>query len=246
MDKFIIRLVCCFVPSPKKRHMYRKCSIGRYEIIGMNNTIQFMGCSLPKFLKIKGLDISIQGDNNHITIGHPNKSFKDCKFIIRANNATYDIGDVNFMHKATIVSAWGNNQQFYFGDNSDCNELSVFLMEENTSVVIGKDTIMSTGITIRPTDIHTIIDIESEEVINKTKHPVIIGEHCWISQGVTFLKGARIPNNTIVGAQSLVTKEFTTEDTIIAGVPAKQIRKGVRWDLATPFAYSTNKGNLNE
>ena len=48
------------------------------------------------------------------------------------------------------------------------------------------------------------------------------------------MKGAKIPNNCIVGANSLVNKEFFEENCLIAGTPAKIIKKGVNWSRVNP------------
>ncbi len=48
----------------------------------------------------------------------------------------------------------------------------------------------------------------------------------------TFLKGSNIPNNTIIGTGSLLSKKFVDENTIIAGIPAKVVKRGVGWDRA--------------
>ena len=58
---------------------------------------------------------------------------------------------------------------------------------------------------------------------------VLIGDHCWIGQGATFTKNAIIPANTVVGLQSVVTKSFREEFTVLAGNPAKVIKNGVKW-----------------
>ena len=41
-----------------------------------------------------------------------------------------------------------------------------------------------------------------------------------------ILKGSKIPSNSMIGACSLVNKEFTEENTVIAGSPAKIIKNG--------------------
>lgn len=53
--------------------------------------------------------------------------------------------------------------------------------------------------------------------------PVHIGENSWCGAGVTILPGVVIGKDVIVGAGSVVTKEFP-DNLIIAGDPAKIIR----------------------
>jgi acetyltransferase-like isoleucine patch superfamily enzyme len=54
---------------------------------------------------------------------------------------------------------------------------------------------------------------------------VIIGEKCWIGMNAIILPGVELGSHTIVGAGSVVTKSFPEGNVIIAGNPAKIIRK---------------------
>lgn len=52
---------------------------------------------------------------------------------------------------------------------------------------------------------------------------ILIGNNVYIGNNVLLMPGISIPNNTIVGAGSVVTKSFFKEGLIIAGNPAKVI-----------------------
>lgn len=54
---------------------------------------------------------------------------------------------------------------------------------------------------------------------------VRIGEKCWIGMNSVVLPGVVLGNHTIVGAGSIVTKSFEEGNCIIAGNPAKIIKK---------------------
>jgi len=54
---------------------------------------------------------------------------------------------------------------------------------------------------------------------------VIIGKKCWIGMNSVILPGVILGDNTIVGAGSVVTKSFLEGKVIIAGNPAKIIKK---------------------
>lgn len=56
-----------------------------------------------------------------------------------------------------------------------------------------------------------------------TKGPVIIEDNVWIGEGVSVLPNVTIGENSIVGANSVVTKSFP-KNSVIAGNPAKLIR----------------------
>jgi acetyltransferase-like isoleucine patch superfamily enzyme len=53
--------------------------------------------------------------------------------------------------------------------------------------------------------------------------PIDVGRNVWLGCGVTVLKGASIGDNSVVGANAVVTKPVG-ECEIVGGVPAKHIR----------------------
>ena len=95
------------------------------------------------------------------------------------------------------------------------------IMVEN-SVAIGADCIIAWDVYISDSNWHDVAGMTRSA-------PVSIGDHVWISHGVSVLKGAVIPSGCIVGTKSLVTKSFSTEHSLLAGIPAKEIRPGVEW-----------------
>jgi len=58
--------------------------------------------------------------------------------------------------------------------------------------------------------------------------PIILEDYCWIGNDVTILKNVRIGKGAVVASGSLVTRDVP-DLTVMAGVPAKPIRK-----LTTP------------
>jgi len=65
-------------------------------------------------------------------------------------------------------------------------------------------------------------DLENRIVI--TCKPVHIKKNCWIGAGATILPGVTVGENAVVGAGSVVTHDVP-DNTIVAGNPAKAIRK---------------------
>jgi acetyltransferase-like isoleucine patch superfamily enzyme len=57
-----------------------------------------------------------------------------------------------------------------------------------------------------------------------SKGPVVIKKNVWIGDGVVILPGITIGENTIIGANSVVTKSIT-DNVVAAGIPCRIISK---------------------
>ena len=67
----------------------------------------------------------------------------------------------------------------------------------------------------------------SKEIIDlhEKSKPIVIGSNVWLGANVIILPEVEIGDNCIVGAGSVVTKSFKDTNLIIAGNPAKIIKK---------------------
>lgn len=93
------------------------------------------------------------------------------------------------------------------------------------NITIGNDVAIARDVIIRDTDAHTILDGKHK----KTK-PVKIGNHVWIGQRAIIMKGVTIGDNAIIAAGAVVTKDVPN-NCIVAGVPAKIIKKDIDWKI---------------
>lgn len=102
-------------------------------------------------------------------------------------------------------------------------------INENVQIIagdlieIGEDATIGRDVVIRSYDGHTIC-----ESGYKKSSPIIIGNHVWIGQGATILKGVNIGNGAIVAAGAIVTSDVPA-CSIVAGIPAKVIKRNIRW-----------------
>ena len=68
------------------------------------------------------------------------------------------------------------------------------------------------------------LDVETRNKGFEYAKPIKIGNNVWIGGSVTILSGVTIGNNVVIGAGSVVTKDIH-DNCVIAGVPAKVIRR---------------------
>lgn len=99
---------------------------------------------------------------------------------------------------------------------------------EGTSITVGRDCLFSRSIRIRTGDSHSLLDKTTGKRINPSRS-VTIGDHVWVGTEVTVLKGTTVPEGCVVGARSLLCKEYPTAYSVLAGVPAREVRQNVDW-----------------
>ncbi len=102
-----------------------------------------------------------------------------------------------------------------------------------TTLHIGKNCLFSFDIKIYCGDGHPIFDLKSRTRLNlqskdNPKSIIHIGDHVWAGMRSIILNRTVIGTSSIIGAGSLVKGEFPN-NCIVAGVPAKMIRKDITW-----------------
>ena len=82
---------------------------------------------------------------------------------------------------------------------------------------------------IMDTDYHFVLNTSNNHVKRNTKN-VIIASGSWVSSNCKILKGARLPQNSIVSTYSVVNRDYSKElpGQLYGGIPAKPIKKYVR------------------
>lgn len=188
----------------------------------------------------KDLHLYINGKNNIIDIDD-SAVFFESSITINANNCHIIIKKIKYIRFADILVYNGDNQKIEIGNNTSIEEIKIRSCGEGSRLIIGNNCMLAGGISIWTADGHSIFKKDTKEIINAKKNSVIIGDNTWIAQDCKLLKNAKIAPNTIVGASSVITKQYSEEHTIIAGNPAIVIKKDVLWSRKDPYGY-LNKG----
>jgi len=61
--------------------------------------------------------------------------------------------------------------------------------------------------------------------------PILIGPHVWVTSHVLISKNVTIPEGCVVAKGAVVTKKHGQPNTLIGGIPAKDIKQGITWSF---------------
>lgn len=224
------------------------------NIIWMNEgNNQSVHCANTAFFR--NCRILMRGNNNVIEIGENSEIYGDGNLVfnINGNNNHIRIGSNCHINNSQVYIL-GNNNKVILEDHLSCygaefnirqdgNIISIgkgttfhgragypvhIVADEGTGIYVGEDCMFSKDIQIRSSDSHSIVDLSGKR-LNRPEN-VNIGNHVWVSLGAIILKGASIPEHSVVAAGAVCTRKYTELNTIIGGNPAKVIKREIDWD----------------
>ena len=169
---------------------------------------------------------TVIGNGNQINIG-VGSQLKNIEFEVRGNNNYINIGKNVSLKNSTI--AVGDNGSFIsIGDGTSIGKSATIVALESAKIRIGSDCLFSSNISIRNSDSHSIIDLRDNYRRNAARD-ITIGNHVWLGENVTVLKGVEICDDVVIGNRSMLTKGCYQSNNIYAGFPVKLLRGGVSW-----------------
>lgn len=253
IHNFIIKVILSFIIIPKYRRLFRnKYQIRKhrerpvvkgYEINGNGNKIIIVENGSERLLqpeeRIEELDIAITGNNNTIKLHLPIRALSSSINILN-DNCNIDIGSTYYFQRVGIVCRLGDSQSLVVGGGTNIIGVEIIL-EEKGRIEIGENCLFSSKILIRSSDGHSVLDQQTGKVINETAGLIKIGNHVWIGTEVMLLKNSMVSDNSIIAARSVVTKKFTEQNVMLAGIPAKIVKQGVNWRIENPWMLENGK-----
>jgi acetyltransferase-like isoleucine patch superfamily enzyme len=121
---------------------------------------------------------------------------------------------------STIIQAkiyTGKNGKLIVGQNTRLNGVHIDAQE---LIVIGQNVRIAPYTIIMDSDFHDVNNHFSEGISG----PIIIQDDVWLATRCTILKGVTIGRGAVVATGAVVTRDVP-EYSVVAGVPAKVIRK---------------------
>lgn len=142
---------------------------------------------------------------------------------ISPNGKLYINGRV-VLGRGTRISI-GNNAEIHIGNNTYITGLSKLICHKK--IIIGNNCAISWNVQIMDTDFHSIIENGVKKINCK---PIIIGDNVWIGSNVSILKGVNIGSNSVIAANSVVTRDVPA-GCLAAGNPAKVVKSNISWEI---------------
>ena len=121
-------------------------------------------------------------------------------------------------HKITIGDY--KNLEFHPDDLNNFQGFGVYYQNYDAKIIIGKGSYIAPNVGLITSN-HDINDLDN----HIPGQDIILGEKCWIGMNSVILPGTVLGDNTIVAAGAVVTKSFEEGNYVIAGVPAKVIKR---------------------
>ena len=155
-------------------------------------------------------------------------------------------GDVGHYDRIRSRSIWQVSGTVSFGGKASIghgSKLSVrgnlkfgadfFMTAESTivcakEITFGNECLLSWDVLVMDTDEHPLYNKENER-INPDK-PIVVGDHVWIGCKCVLLKGAEVPNDTVLAAGTLLKSAFAGEQQVIGGNPPSILKREVHWE----------------
>ncbi|QTX06137.1 acyltransferase [Agromyces archimandritae] len=187
--------------------------------------------------EIENVKIVFTGGNNLLRVA---REARLGRFVAQFNcsDGIVELGRNHGVPKFAATIRIGQDSRVLIGDNVSTTATCGISATEGTTVSIGRDTMIATGVQLRADDGHPIFDVRSGKRANRSKD-ITIGEHVWLAYNSTVLGGVTIGSGSVIGFGSIVTKNVAN-NAIAAGNPAKTVRRDIAWErphlsLVAPF-----------
>jgi acetyltransferase-like isoleucine patch superfamily enzyme len=123
------------------------------------------------------------------------------------------------------LACWAESS-FVCGAHTRANGISVECRFSH--LAIGSHCLLSDGITFQVSDMHCLWDLESMTALSVPGFFIDVKDDVWIGRNASIVRPVAIGRGSAVGFGSVVTKDIP-EFCVVAGNPAKIIRRNVTW-----------------
>ena len=195
---------------------------------------------LKKNESIDGLTINFTGKNNVVRIEKPCGFIKKypSRWNVQGNNNKFEIKRITTTMPTSISLCCSNdNQSLFIDENCSFGGLYIDMLENYSSVRIGKNCMFATNIYCITGDVHAILDKETHQLMNKAKG-VVVGDNVWVGRNCFLGKNANIPEGCVLGISTTVASKLKVPPySAVGGNPPKLIKQNILWERTSVNHY---------
>lgn len=174
-----------------------------------------------------GVKITFRGRNNRVIVHEPVKLGR-LDVVFDCDNGMLEIGSSKGVAAFSGKLRVGQDATIQIGRNTSTTNPVVISAVEGATVTLGEDVMIASNVQIRSDDGHPIFDVTSGKRVNPARS-IAIGSHVWLAGGAAVLGGTTIGNGSVMGLNA-VAKGRYPNNCVIAGVPARVIRRDIAWE----------------
>ena len=167
--------------------------------------------------------------NTKIYVDDSVKTTEKCQILVYGNGGSNIVIGKNCKFSANTIKIF-DNATVNIGDGFTCGKNTEIHAVSNSTINIGKDCMFSYDCQIFSGDGHAIFDTLTGNRTNDNAEKMVIniGDHVWACMRSMILNKCVIGNSSIVAAGAIVKGTFPN-NCVIAGNPAKMVKKNVSW-----------------
>lgn len=200
---------------------------------GYNNKINIK----PNVWNLQNLSIDCSANCKIIIESHCNFTQPFTNIESRGYDGTSEIKIENsciFMDSVLRVFTHHNNSFILINEHTTFGEQARLHANQGKKIIIGKDCMFSSYVTLFAGDGHTIMDVNEKRPLNlfnefgHPKNALVLGNHVWVGYRSLIMAGTNVGDGSIIGAQTTLKGKYPN-NTSIAGSPARELRRDVAW-----------------
>jgi acetyltransferase-like isoleucine patch superfamily enzyme len=123
------------------------------------------------------------------------------------------------LNRRSTISTHSQTAEIIIGNNC---AFSAIVIGARESIRIGNDVMVGANVLITDFDWHSMRPDERQHGVPASR-PIVIADNVFIGYSATILKGVSIGENSVIGANSVVTKDIPA-NVIAAGNPCRVIK----------------------
>ncbi len=171
-------------------------------------------------------------EGNQLEI-HPSARLSDVEIVFQCQRGRVTVGPGCSL-SGVCIFLLGDGSAVELGEgvevNASARQPAVMNAVGGCRIQLGDGCLLSNQVELHTSDYHGIYDAAGER-LNRDAD-IILGKRVWMGMRTLVLKGSRLADGCVVGAGAVVSGAFDEPGTVVAGVPARVIRRDIIWDHA--------------